>query len=265
MVCFVWLSADAYFVCMTHALSTEKEEIMGLLLGETLPGEAVWIYGVYMMRRSDKRADRVEISPEQLSAALTESQTLSQQLGKEIRVLGWYHSHPHITISPSHVDVRTQHQYQTMDPSFFGLIVSAFHEEMDHSSSIKITCFQAEREVHSNQEMFVKKEIPFAIQSSGVSIGLPCLSAYLQLPRILFQEEEEGYKQVQGSDSVDFLTAVHNGSVYTQNMERILSDICNPILRVLESHVLSQQQLIRSLEDEKERLSQEMSGAHQII
>ena len=72
MVYFVWLSADAYFVIMTHALSTEKDELMGLLLGETMRDETVWIYGVYMMRRSDKRPDRVEISPEQLSAALTE-------------------------------------------------------------------------------------------------------------------------------------------------------------------------------------------------
>ena len=161
MVYFVWLSADAYFVFMTHALSTEKEEIMGLLLGETMRDETVWIYGVYMMRRSDKRPDRVEISPEQLSAALTESQTLSQEMGKEVRVLGWYHSHPHITISPSHVDVRTQHQYQILDPNFFGLIVSAFNEEIDRSSSIKITCFQADKELRSGHEVFTPKEISF--------------------------------------------------------------------------------------------------------
>ena len=30
----VLLSADAYLVCLSHALSTEKEEIMGLLIGE---------------------------------------------------------------------------------------------------------------------------------------------------------------------------------------------------------------------------------------
>lgn len=262
----MWLSADAYLVCMTHALSTEKEEIMGLLFGETLPGgDAVWIYGVYMMRRSDKRADRVEISPEQLSAALTESQTLSQQLGKEVRVLGWYHSHPHITISPSHVDVRTQFQYQSLDPNFFGLIISAFHEEMDRSGSIKITCFQAEREANPTGEVFVKREIPFAIQNSGVSIGPACLNAYLQLPRILFQEEEESYREFQGADASDFLTTVYNSSVYTQNLELILSDICNPVLRVLESHLQSQVQLIKSLEDEMDRLKQEMSGAHQVI
>ena len=30
----VSLTADAYSVCLTHALTTEKEEIMGLLIGE---------------------------------------------------------------------------------------------------------------------------------------------------------------------------------------------------------------------------------------
>ena len=30
----VLLDADAYLVCLQHALSTEKEEIMGLLIGE---------------------------------------------------------------------------------------------------------------------------------------------------------------------------------------------------------------------------------------
>ena len=30
----VLLSSDVFTVCMQHALSTEKEEIMGLLIGE---------------------------------------------------------------------------------------------------------------------------------------------------------------------------------------------------------------------------------------
>ena len=38
MVNSVELTADAYLVCLTHALSTEKEEVMGLLLGEVSKG-----------------------------------------------------------------------------------------------------------------------------------------------------------------------------------------------------------------------------------
>jgi len=30
----VYLSSDCYSVCLAHALTTDKEEIMGLLIGE---------------------------------------------------------------------------------------------------------------------------------------------------------------------------------------------------------------------------------------
>ena len=30
----VYMAADVYMVCLQHALSTEKEEVMGLLIGE---------------------------------------------------------------------------------------------------------------------------------------------------------------------------------------------------------------------------------------
>ena len=106
-----------------------------------------YICSTYAMRRSDKRPDRVEISPEQLSAAAIEAevytvavksvmlypqaynsvhvkeisshsaislpqqqsylspllQRLAAELQRPIQVLGWYHSHPHITVWPSHV------------------------------------------------------------------------------------------------------------------------------------------------------------------
>ena len=39
-----------------------------------------------------------------------------------------YHSHPHITVLPSHVDVRTQAMYQKLDEGFVGIIISAFNQ-----------------------------------------------------------------------------------------------------------------------------------------
>lgn len=32
----VYLGSDAFLVCMNHALSTEKEEVMGLCIGEVM-------------------------------------------------------------------------------------------------------------------------------------------------------------------------------------------------------------------------------------
>lgn len=68
----------------------------------------VHIHFVIVLRRSDKRKSGVEISPEQLSVALTEIERLAKLTGGTLRVVGWYHSHPHITVRPSHVDVHTQ-------------------------------------------------------------------------------------------------------------------------------------------------------------
>lgn len=39
----VQLSADAYLVCLTHALSAEKEEVMGVLLGEVCSHRTIYI------------------------------------------------------------------------------------------------------------------------------------------------------------------------------------------------------------------------------
>lgn len=56
-----------------------------------------------ILHRSDKQPDRVEISAEQLCEAAMFAEMLQQRLGRNMRVLGWYHSHPHITVWPSHV------------------------------------------------------------------------------------------------------------------------------------------------------------------
>ena len=52
--------------------------------------------------------DRVECSSTQMAevAQLAEEETRNSH--RTTRVVGWYHSHPHITALPSHVDVQTQ-------------------------------------------------------------------------------------------------------------------------------------------------------------
>lgn len=72
--------------------------------------------------------DRVEASPEQLAQCSSVAEKVSAQGGVQARVIGWYHSHPHITVLPSHVDLRTQASYQMLDEHFVGLIVSVFNE-----------------------------------------------------------------------------------------------------------------------------------------
>lgn len=62
-----------------------------------------YIYAMKIPHRLDKKKDRVEISSDQLIAAREFAEKLSQKFNREVRVLGWFHSHPHITVWPSHV------------------------------------------------------------------------------------------------------------------------------------------------------------------
>ncbi|XP_054792550.1 uncharacterized protein LOC129298165 isoform X2 [Prosopis cineraria] len=63
--------------------------------------------------------------------------------GRTTRVIGWYHSHPHITVLPSHVDVRTQAMYQLLDSGFIGLIFSCYSEDASKVGRIQVIAFQS--------------------------------------------------------------------------------------------------------------------------
>ena len=200
----VYITPDVIAACYLHANSTEKEEIIGLLLGEivpmddsffeelgtlescgvgnsaassriapiststlsmvTVPSKGTYRYfgnstlgegyggveraaaavapgtrrakyagptvaRVWAMRAipriGDRRNDRVEVSDEIYRAAL-EAERCSEEFGRHTRVVGWYHSHPHITPYPSHVDLATQFSYQGMENGWVGLIFSVF-------------------------------------------------------------------------------------------------------------------------------------------
>ena len=89
----VYITRDAYLVCLSHALTTEREEVMGLLLGDVkvrmfrfssakrishfqkgAKGSVAFIWQVSILTRADKRKDRVEIDSEQLTAASVEAE-----------------------------------------------------------------------------------------------------------------------------------------------------------------------------------------------
>ncbi|KAK6284647.1 hypothetical protein POUND7_003599 [Theobroma cacao] len=176
----VKMSEDVWLTCLTHALSTETEEIMGLLLGDIEYSKdgnvTALIWGASPQSRSDRRKDRVETNPEQLAAAsaqadislvfvqlfhlgfkiicdmfevvsfvvkLTSRHRMTASTGRTTRVIGWYHSHPHITVLPSHVDVRTQAMYQLLDSGFIGLIFSCFSEDTNKVGRIQVIAFQS--------------------------------------------------------------------------------------------------------------------------
>ncbi|EFH60870.1 hypothetical protein ARALYDRAFT_478001 [Arabidopsis lyrata subsp. lyrata] len=130
------MSEDVWLTCLTHALSTETEEIMGLLLGDieySKNGEraTAMIWAASPQSRSDRQKDRIH------------GLIMTISTGRTTRVIGWYHSHPHITVLPSHVDVRTQAMYQLLDSGFIGLIFSCFSEDANKVGRIQVIAFQS--------------------------------------------------------------------------------------------------------------------------
>ncbi|XP_006900064.1 PREDICTED: lys-63-specific deubiquitinase BRCC36 [Elephantulus edwardii] len=303
----VHLESDAFLVCLNHALSTEKEEVMGLCIGELNDDtrseskvtyaanelrpvvekvdsvKIIHIHSVIILRRSDKRKDRVEISPEQLSAASTEAERLAEITGRPMRVVGWYHSHPHITVWPSHVDVRTQAMYQMMDQGFVGLIFSCFIEDKNTKTGrVLYTCFQSiqaqkssesphgsqdfwssgqhiSTEGQKEEERYERIEIPIHIVPH-VTIGKVCLESAVELPKILCQEEQDAYRRIHSLTHLDSVTKIHNGSVFTKNLCSQMSAVSGPLLQWLEDRLEQNQQHLQELQQEKEELMQELSS-----
>eukprot|EP01012_Entosiphon_sulcatum_P058077 TRINITY_DN8201_c0_g1_i1.p1 TRINITY_DN8201_c0_g1~~TRINITY_DN8201_c0_g1_i1.p1 ORF type:complete len:307 (+),score=47.38 TRINITY_DN8201_c0_g1_i1:41-961(+) len=151
MLAEAFITTNAYYTGLSHALSTEREEVMGLLLGDVAPTthgppgslRAV-IWGVTLLPRSEKKRDRVEIEPEQLVEAAHAAEVLSASTGHPTRVIGWYHSHPRITPYPSHVDLRTQGDFQGMEPGWIGLIYSVFTTSRQGTvSHVQLHAFQS--------------------------------------------------------------------------------------------------------------------------
>lgn len=120
--------------------------LLGTWMADPATGEHVEaeVVHVIVMARTDRRKDRVEVGYEQLAEAEELASALKNASGQDIRIIGWFHSHPHITVLPSHVDIRTQAQYQAMDAGFFGLICAVFQDDLKQQSGrVALTAFQS--------------------------------------------------------------------------------------------------------------------------
>lgn len=91
--------------CLYHSYLTQSEEIAGLLLGFKEYDEEgkliVYCYASITNQRKTKEKDRVEIDTMQLYEAIHEAEALSKECELKTEVVGWYHSHPNITVFPS--------------------------------------------------------------------------------------------------------------------------------------------------------------------
>eukprot|EP01080_Neovahlkampfia_damariscottae_P012087 gene12087-5580_t len=217
---FVHITQDCYYACCSHALTTEKEEIMGLLIGSvetTQQGKNKGIiWDICMLTRVDKRKDRVEISSEQLVSATTKAENITKETGIQSRVVGWYHSHPHISPWPSHVDLNCQGGYQLMEKGFIGLIFSVFNQDSEYKGTIEVHGFQANK-----NEMNSYEEVPIPVMIipnfNYPSIGYKRM---IELLDILLQEEKTAF--LSSVEDKSDLVLLHNSSIYQKNILKII-------------------------------------------
>ncbi|VDN97007.1 unnamed protein product [Rodentolepis nana] len=179
------LTPSAYQTIITHALTHEKEEIIGLLLAEECEGY-IQIYAAKPCTRANKQLDRVEVNDIELARGIEDADKLKKILGRNIAVLGWYHSHPHITVHPSSHDITAQREFESLNRKFFGIIVSVFDGENEKQGEIRITSFR------SNGEASTKLTIePIQLDPSTRSKLFKLdVENWCSVPRVFLEETE---------------------------------------------------------------------------
>ena len=108
-----------------------------------------------------------------------------------MRVVGWYHSHTHITVWPSPVDVHIQAMHQMVDWGFVGLIFSCFIEDKNRKTGwVLYTCFQS---IQAQKLRLWKKlnSNPYCT-SYNYWESMPWICGL----NILWQEEQDAYRRI---------------------------------------------------------------------
>ena len=255
----VRITVEAYSACLSHALVTDSEEVMGLLLGNVKNDEQglkINIISTICLTRKCKEKDRVEFDEIQISKASEIADTLAKENKIEVNVVGWYHSHPKITIPPSSVDLNTQFAQQYQGP-FVGLIISCFNNDNTNTNKINLIAFQTKVENGANYPLYI--DIDF-IYENDVLINFnsnACNSAqtFSNILQNLLNEEEEQYKseskEIEKDDFLNNLIMSDNRQVF---YAKILQNVSKPYVNALNSEIDNMKNYIQHMKDANYKL-----------
>ncbi|KAK4374734.1 hypothetical protein RND71_005411 [Anisodus tanguticus] len=146
----VKMTEEVWLTCLSHALSTETEEIMGLLLGDTQHSKngnvTALIWGALPQPRCDRKKDRVETNPEQLTAASVKAEIsflICAQLVGRIQVIAFQsldgkqqnHMLRPISLSPVHKSsvIDLESSLSSADTSRAGSKIESFEQDTGDS------------------------------------------------------------------------------------------------------------------------------------
>ncbi|OMJ90416.1 hypothetical protein SteCoe_7222 [Stentor coeruleus] len=229
----ILLSSDIFRGLLVHSLITEQEEVLGLLFGSTSENE-VRIWGSVNLKRNCKEKDRVEVEDIQLSEAMDKAEALSQEINQHSTLVGWFHSHPNITVFPSHVDLRTQLSLQSLGPRFIGLIISCFSRDAANLEKINLIAFQ------TNQQSNKAMSIPVSIIPHAHLVATPqskydSFDYLLEVQKNLLAEEQHEF-QAALAGTTD-LGQVYNASVFTLSVAKILQKSLKPMYEFIQQKI----------------------------
>ena len=169
--------------------------------------------------------------------------TVAEELSRidkrdDARVVGWYHSHPHITVHPSHVDVKTQGQYQALG-DWLGLIFSVFDK-----GRLEICAFQS---VPNRNGSWDRVEIPVTVMSltavppayEAFRTNRRMLESLPAMQQNLLNEEKETFEENMRSNG-GLLDTSRLGvgralSIYHSALLRLVDVQLCPLLQALRS------------------------------
>jgi BRCC36 C-terminal helical domain/JAB1/Mov34/MPN/PAD-1 ubiquitin protease len=218
---------------------------------------------------------------------------MSLRLGRQLQVVGWVHTHPHISCLPSHVDVRTQQQYQLMDDRFVGLIFAVFQQDAAKIGKIEVSAFQAtSAREDPNAQMsshahditggsssssgcteWLGKNVALSIRPPDGGSAVPladALSTLTGLQATLFAEEQAAYctalqqhtssnSSTSTTDAAALMEAVYCSSVFSKSIACLMGESTLPLLQTVESHLCSVQAKKAALAAENARLRSQLS------
>ena len=231
---------------MASLLSTLLQ-VMGLYIG-SMDGEVAKVQSLIPIRRTTKEKDRVEIDAVDLASASQKAEDAG------LRVVGWYHSHPHITVHPSHVDLATQYNYQShCDANFFGLIFSVFNYDTKLGQDTReVIAFRTERTDAGNtcQYLQIQTTLP---QEEGEASKLDVASSVSNISRILMNEEGEEYSRYNGEGEIEDFS---NGAVLLARLANQAEVVGSAGLEAMEELSAGLKERIKALQDRKAKLKQ---------
>jgi BRCA1/BRCA2-containing complex subunit 3 len=259
MVDRILLSADTFSALMSHSFVTDCEEILGLLFGD-YDGKIVRIWGLHSLIRNCKEKDRVEVEPLQLSSAMNRAEELSSSLGQDSSLKGWYHSHPNITIWPSHVDLRTQLSMQQLGGEFIGIIFSCFSRDNQLYEKVNLIGFRTDPETQQGITIPIDIVSGFKLLKNPEMLEIhDSFYHLLEVQKNLMAEEQKAYYEAQ-ANSQHILGRIYNSSQFNISMSRLLEESLLPLYEYIQQKQTMDSIRLEQILKENEILEQELKS-----